>query len=88
MKESKETTLNNKLAKALFTTSIEDLLSARCLYKDGRYPNSIFFLQQSTEKLNKALGLCLDLVDSKNLRKIITILIGSTRKLQKIDLMN
>ena len=46
------------------------MLSARCLYQDKEYRNSIFFLQQSTEKLNKALGLCLDLVDSKNLRKI------------------
>lgn len=70
MKKLNPKELKNKLAQSFYTTAIGDLLSARCLYQDRKYPNSIFFLQQSTEKLNKATGLCLDMVNSKNLRRI------------------
>lgn len=70
MEDSKIKELKNNLAKALHSTSIEDLESARGLYNSGKYPNSIFLLQQSTEKLSKAIGILLDIVVPGNLRQI------------------
>jgi HEPN domain-containing protein len=60
----------DNLAVSLYGTSIEDLESARILFNHGKYPNCIFFLQQCTEKLSKAIGIAIELIQPSELRTV------------------
>ena len=59
------------LAVHFLNISIDDLKAADVLYKNGCYPQAIFYLQQATEKLIKSYGYKFDLItdDKKNIYK-------------------
>ena len=50
------------LATHFLNISIDDLKASDVLYKNGCYPQAIFYLQQATEKLIKSYGYGFDLI--------------------------
>lgn len=58
--------------KIFLDISKEDLKASKVLFKHKLYPQSIFFLQQSTEKLVKFIGLNNEVIGMHNLKKKIS----------------
>ncbi len=50
------------LATHFLNISIDDLKASDILYKNGHYPQAIFYLQQATEKLIKSYGYGFDII--------------------------
>ena len=68
--------INNKtkskdLSTHFLNISIDDLKAADILYKNGCYPQAVFYLQQATEKLIKSYGYGFNLItyDKNNIHK-------------------
>lgn len=64
-KNKKKTT-----AQSLYELSIQDLQSAHLLYEFKIYNNAVFFLQQSVEKLIKAIGVFYNIISPNQLKKV------------------
>lgn len=47
-----------------------DLEASNTLYEKGFYPQSVYMLEQSVEKANKALGLFTGIIDSSQLKDV------------------
>ncbi len=56
--------------KSFLDVSESDLKASICLYKNGFYPQAIFYLQQSVEKAAKAFGLLVGVIKFSDLMKI------------------
>ncbi len=56
---------------ALLEIAREDLNASNLLYNNGLYPQSIFYLQQSVEKIIKHIGLTDEIIEAKDLHKEI-----------------
>ena len=56
---------------ALIEIAREDLDASNLLYINGLYPQSIFYLQQSVEKIIKHIGLTNEIIEAKDLQKEI-----------------
>lgn len=59
-----------KLSRNYLEIAEDDLKAAEVLYANKIYPESVFYLQQSVEKMSKAFGILYDLVPKKKLRNI------------------
>lgn len=57
------------VADVLFKISINDLKAAKILYKNKLYPQAVFFLQQSIEKMFKSFGTLQDNLTIQELKK-------------------
>jgi len=60
-----------KLSKVILIIAKDDLISSHTLFRKGLYPQSLFFLQQSIEKANKALALDCGIIKPDDLHKEI-----------------
>jgi hypothetical protein len=56
---------------ALIEIAREDLNASKLLYNNGLYPHSIFYLQQSIEKIIKHIGLTNKVIGANDLQKEI-----------------
>ena len=72
MNNSKNTTINDSgiesyLIKHNLDISFDDLKVSNFLYKNGFYPQAIFYLQQSIEKLIKSNGYYLNIIKDRKI---------------------
>jgi len=58
------------LADKLYITAVDDFNSSQILFDHKIYPNSIYHLQQSIEKLSKSYAIRFDLIEPNQLKKI------------------
>ena len=64
--------MNSKFIKQLIKCSKSDLGASRVLYDSKKYSQSVYFFQQSVEKLNKALGLISNKITESELKRAIS----------------
>ena len=72
MNNSKKITINDSVIKNYLIThnlniSFDDLKASNFLYKNGFYPQAIFYLQQSIEKLIKSNGYYLNIIKDRKI---------------------
>ena len=58
------------LARTLHRIGLADFNSSQLLFENNIYPNSLYFLQQSIEKLSKATAIKFHLINSNQLKSI------------------
>jgi len=66
-----------------------DLRAAECLFKNGFYPQSLFFLQQSVEKATKTFSIKVGLLKNekeiKSLMMCVKITINITNRFKHLN---
>lgn len=55
----------SQLSRQFLAIAHQDLKAARCLYREGCYPQAVFYLEQSVEKGLKSYSIALGIIDEK-----------------------